>query len=80
MVADDPLGYRTKEEQDYYEARDCIEQIKGHILDAGYSTEGELSAIDERAVAAVAEATKFANDSPFPDDAELMTDVYVSYP
>ena len=22
--ADDPLGYRTQEEEDYYEARDCI--------------------------------------------------------
>ena len=78
--ADDPLGYRTQEEEDYYEARDCIEQLKGHILDGEYASETDLNAIDEKCVAAVVEAAKFANDSPFPDDAELTTDVYVSYP
>ena len=78
--ADDPLGYRTQEEEDYYEGRDCIEQIKGHILDGGYASETDLNAIDEMCAAAVVEAAKFANESPFPDDSELTTDVYVSYP
>ena len=78
--ADDPLGYRTQEEEDYYEARDCIKQLKGHILDGEYASESDLNAIDEKCVAAVMEAAKFANESPFPDDAELTTDVYVSYP
>ena len=78
--ADDPLGYRTQEEEDYYEARDCIEQLKGHSLEGEYASQSDLDAIDEKCVAAVVEAAKFANDSPFPDDAELTTDVYVSYP
>ncbi len=78
--ADDPLGYRTQEEEDYYEARDCIEQLKGHILEGEYASETDLNAIDEKCAAAVVEAAKFANESPFPDDAELTTDVYVSYP
>jgi TPP-dependent pyruvate/acetoin dehydrogenase alpha subunit len=30
-------------------------------------------------VEAVAEATRFADESPFPDVEELTTDVYVSY-
>lgn len=77
--ADDPLGYRTQEEEDYYEARDCIKQMTEHLLDSGIATETELSAIDEKALNAVAEATKFANDSPFPEPEELTTDVYVSY-
>ena len=77
--ADDPLGYRTQEEEDYYEARDCIMMLKAHITDGGYATEGDIDAIDARALAAVVAAATFANESPFPDPSELTTDVYVSY-
>ena len=80
MGADDPLGYRTQEEEDYYKGRDCIKRMEEHLLDAGFATETDLKAIDEKALAAIAEATQFANDSPFPDPSELTTDVYVSYP
>ena len=78
--ADDPLGYRTQEEEDYYEARDCINSLRAHITDGGYATEAEIGTIEERAVAVVASATAFADESPFPDPSELTTDVYVSYP
>ncbi len=78
--ADDPLGYRTKEEEDYYKDRDCIKRMEEHLLDAGFATESDLKTIDERVLVAIGEATKFANDSPFPDPSELTTDVYVSYP
>ena len=77
--ADDPLGYRTQEEEDYYEARDCIVTLKAHITDGGYATEGDIDAIEARALTAVVEATTFADESPFPDPSELTTDVYVSY-
>ena len=77
--ADDPLGYRTQEEEDYYEARDCIVTLKAHITDGGYATEGDIDAIEARALAAVVAATTFADESPFPDPSELTTDVYVSY-
>lgn len=80
MGADDPLGYRTQEEEDYYEGRDCIKRMEEHLLDAGFATESDLKAIDEKALAAIAVATKFADESPFPDPSELTTDVYVSYP
>ena len=40
--ADDPLGYRTQEEEDYYEARDCIMMLKAHITDGGYAAEGDI--------------------------------------
>ena len=77
--ADDPLGYRTQEEEDYYEARDCINALRAHIVDGGYATESELDGIDENAQSAVVAATTFADESPFPDPSELTTDVYVSY-
>ena len=76
--ADDPLNYRTQEEEDYYEARDCVEQLKNHILDTGKATEEELTSLDEKAVVSVSAATKFADESPFPSPEELTTDVYVN--
>ena len=77
--ADDPLGYRTQEEEDYYEARDCINSLRAHITDGGYATEAEVEAIEASAQTAVMAATTFADESPFPDPSELTTDVYVSY-
>lgn len=77
--ADDPLGYRTQEEEDYYEARDCIARMRAHLTDGGYATEADLAAIEAGALAAVTAATQFADGSPFPEADELTTDVYVSY-
>ena len=77
--ADDPLGYRTQEEEDYYEARDCLARMEAHLVDNGFATESELRAIDEECRQAVTDATRLADESPFPDHEELMNDVYVSY-
>ena len=78
--ADDPLGYRSPEEEELFLNRDCIDTLKVHILEGEYATEADLEATDERAVRAVAAAAKFADESPFPNPEELLTEVYVSYP
>ena len=78
--ADDPLGYRSEEEQQYYTARDCIANCRTHILEGSFAEESELQEIEASCLAAVNEATEFANQSPFPDPEELLRDVYVSYP
>ena len=77
--ADDPLGYRTQEEEDYYEARDCIARLETHIIEGEIATAAELEAIAESARQAVSEAAAFADASPFPEEDELLTDVYVNY-
>ena len=77
--ADDPLGYRSEEEQQYYLDRDCIVRARAHILDGSYANEEELDQIDASCLQAVSEATLYANESPFPDPQELTEDVYVSY-
>ena len=77
--ADDPLGYRTQEEEDYYEARDCIARLESHIVEGEIATAAELEAIAESAAQAVSEAAAFADASPFPEEEELLTDVYVKY-
>ncbi len=78
--ADNPLGYRSEEEEAHFKARDCIERLKNHIVETGIAGEAELQAIDDTADAAVNEAVRFADESPFPDIEELFTDVYISYP
>ena len=77
--ADDPLGYRSEEEQQYYLDRDCIARARAHILDGSYADEEELDQIDASCLQAVSDATLYANESPFPDPQELTEDVYVSY-
>jgi pyruvate dehydrogenase E1 component alpha subunit len=78
--ADNPLGYRSEDEEAHFKARDCIARVKTHILESGVASEADLQALDEKAAAAVEEASKFANESPFPELEELFTDVYISYP
>ncbi len=77
--ADDPLGYRSEEEEAYYKGRDCLVRIEQHIVDGGFASESELRAIDDECVQAVADAVAFADGSPFPEAEELLTDVYVKY-
>ena len=72
----DPQKYRTKEEVDEYKGKDPIQQVKKTILDNNFATEKELAAIDKRVDEIVAESVKFAEESPWPDDSEVLKDVY----
>ena len=74
--ADNPLLYRSAEEEAEYRAKDCIERLTAHVLEQGAASEAELTAIGARAAAAVAESTRFAEESAFPEPGELFTDVY----
>ena len=74
--ADNPLLYRSEEEEAQFRAKDCIERLSVHILEQGAASEAELEAIRERAATAVLEATRFAEESAFPEAADLFTDVY----
>ena len=78
----DPAKYRTKEELEDYRMRDSIESVRHTILTHGMATEEALDAIDEQIKELVQEAVDFAEDSPYPDPAELYHDVYVedNYP
>jgi pyruvate dehydrogenase E1 component alpha subunit len=77
--ADDPLRYRTRDEEEYYRNRDCIATFKGRILEEELGTGEELQEIDASILEALDEAVLFADDSPWPDPEELVADVYVSY-
>ncbi|HPH33222.1 MAG TPA: pyruvate dehydrogenase (acetyl-transferring) E1 component subunit alpha [Chitinophagaceae bacterium] len=78
----DPQKYRTKEEVDEYRGKDPIQQVLQTILDHKFATPEEIDAINKRVDAIVEESVKFAEESPWPDDSEVLKDVYIdqNYP
>lgn len=78
----DPQKYRSKEEVEEYKDQDPITKVANTILDNGFATQAELDAIDARVNAMVDESVKFAEDSPWPNDDEVLKDVYIdqNYP
>jgi pyruvate dehydrogenase E1 component alpha subunit len=72
----DPAKYRSKEEVEEYKSKDPIEQIRKLILEKKYATELQLDEIDNGIKLEVEESVKFAEESPFPDDDELLKDIY----
>ncbi len=78
----DPQKYRTKEEVEEYKQRDPLEMVKKTILDYKYATQEDIDAIDKRVEAEVEDSVKFAEESPWPDDSEVLKDIYVdqNYP
>ncbi|HVS98520.1 MAG TPA: pyruvate dehydrogenase (acetyl-transferring) E1 component subunit alpha [Puia sp.] len=73
----DPQKYRTKEEVDEYKQRDPIQQVLQTILTKKYATQEEIDAINKRVNDTVAASVKFAEESPWPDDSEVLKDVYI---
>ena len=79
-VFDNPLSYRTKEEEDRWRARDPLKLFREAVLPLGEITLEELDQIDAEAAQLMEDAIKFADESPLPDPLEIYDDVYVSYP
>ncbi len=76
FFGDDPLRYRSREEEAYYRARDCIQRFERAVLDAGLLPADALARVRAEVDAQIADAVRFAESSPWPDVAELTTDVY----
>ena len=78
----DPQKYRSKEEVDEYKDQDPIHKVLNTILENKFATQEVIDAIDAKINAIVEESVKFAEESPWPDDSEVMKDVYVdaNYP
>lgn len=72
----DPGKYRTKEEVEEYKQRDPIEVVKTSILEHQMATEADLDAIEEKINVIVEESVTFAENSPFPEATEALTDIY----
>ncbi len=78
----DPQKYRTKEEVEEYKGKDPITNLLNTIQKNRIATDEEIEEINRRVDQAVAESVKFAEESPWPSDDEVLKDVYVdqNYP
>jgi pyruvate dehydrogenase E1 component alpha subunit len=61
----DPAKYRTQAELDEHKKRDSLFLARGALLERGYG-EARVEQIDQSVEAEVADAVKFANESPEP--------------
>lgn len=72
----DPEIYRTKEEVAQAREREPIHRLGLRLKSLG-SSEDDLARLDAEAEAIIAEAVRFAEDSPTPSPDEAFTDVFV---
>jgi pyruvate dehydrogenase E1 component alpha subunit len=75
----DMVTYRTDDELNKYKQRDAIQSVRNYAIQHGMATAEELDAIDARTREHLEKAWKAAKAAPWPDESELLTDVYVSY-
>lgn len=73
----DPQKYRTKEEVEEYKMRDPIEVTKHTILANKLATEQDIELIDELIESEVNACVQFAEESPWPSNDEVYTDIYM---
>jgi pyruvate dehydrogenase E1 component alpha subunit len=78
----DPQKYRSKEEVDEYKHKDPITLVLHTIKENNFATDEEIKAIDDGIAGVAEDSVKFAEESPWPDDSELLKDVYTeaNYP
>ena len=72
----DPAKYRTKEEMEEYKLQDPIETTLTKLKNNYGVSDEEIEKINDRVKHEVEEAVKFAEESPYPDDSEVLKDVY----
>jgi pyruvate dehydrogenase E1 component alpha subunit len=71
----DPAKYRTQAELDEHKKRDPLHRARTAVLEQGFG-DARMEALEKSVEAEVADAVKFANDSPEPTLAELEATTY----
>ena len=72
----DPAKYRSKEEVEEYKQKDPLETTLATIFEKKFATQAEIDAIGEKIQAEIEACVKFAEESAYPEAAELFTDNY----
>jgi pyruvate dehydrogenase E1 component alpha subunit len=72
----DPGKYRSVDEIKKHQERDPILLFHESLVESRMITEKDYEEIDARVKEIVERSVKFAEESPFPDQSELLTDVY----
>ena len=60
-----------------FKQRDPIDHVLRVLKDEFQLTDADIEVINERVKAQVEESVKFAEESPWPNDDELLKDVYI---
>jgi pyruvate dehydrogenase E1 component alpha subunit len=68
--------YRSKEELDASRQRDPITLLETRMRELGVLDDAALQQVEAEVAAEVADAVKFAEESPDPEPGQLLTDVY----
>ena len=77
----DAQSYRAKDEvKQLRETRDCLLRFAAHVTAAGGVDAANLAAIDKDVAAQIDRAVERARNDPKPTAADLLTNVYASYP
>ncbi len=72
------LTYRTDDEVRQWMTRDPITLFEARLAEQGVLTKKKAEAVHEEVQQQVKDGIKFAEDSPFPDAASLLDDVYAT--
>jgi pyruvate dehydrogenase E1 component alpha subunit len=74
----DPGKYRTRAEIEKYQERDPIKLFRARLEENDLLTEDDVKQFEEQVREQVERSVKFADDSPYPQAEELMTDIYAN--
>lgn len=72
----DPQVYRTREEVESWKLKDPIRRLREYLIENKLASEEELGQIEKESAAAAEDAVRFALESPEPDPAFVMQDVF----
>lgn len=76
----DPQNYRAKDEvARLRETMDCLKRFRASVSDGGVVSSADLDAIDREVLELIDRAVLEAKAAPMPTEADLTTDVYISY-
>ncbi|GAA4713958.1 thiamine pyrophosphate-dependent dehydrogenase E1 component subunit alpha [Brevibacillus fulvus] len=70
---------KESDKQKHLQEQDAIKMFRDYLSGQQLLSESELTQLEETVEQAIQAAIQFAEQSPFPDENELLTDVYVSY-
>jgi acetoin:2,6-dichlorophenolindophenol oxidoreductase subunit alpha len=70
------IAYRTQEEIDTWKERDAITSLEQRMVEAGMAAQEELEKVWADTREEIAAAIKFGEESPDPDPADLLDNVY----
>jgi len=73
----DPQVYKPEGEEEEWRKKDPIPRFRAQLIEQGVLTEEEARKIDEEIAAAVAQAEKFARESPWPEPEEALQHVFL---